>query len=191
MPRVNKRHWHLPNYTQATFRTRLIFEDERGKVVSKKSLVMNELSQKVSVHCMNTPTRYTIAKRFGKTDLNFLYHSRYSFISANLKLCTRCTTVLLESSCKCFSVNFSTNFLVENLMGKLMEFCSCALEKSTKKLEIDRALNIMPVNVLWNTHCANSEFKFWASSDIACPLYKTASTVVICMCIVLQIHYTV
>jgi hypothetical protein len=58
-----------------------------------------------------------------------------------------------------------------------MEFCSCASEKSTKKLEIDRAINITPVNVLWKTHCANSEFKFWTPSDIACPRYKTASTV--------------
>ena len=56
---------------------RLIFEDERGKVLSKNCLVMNELRQKWSVDCMNTPTRYTIAKRFGKTALNFLYHSRF------------------------------------------------------------------------------------------------------------------
>jgi hypothetical protein len=46
MLRVNKRHWHSPNDAQAMLRTRLIFEDERGKVVSKKSLVMNELRQK-------------------------------------------------------------------------------------------------------------------------------------------------
>jgi hypothetical protein len=36
---------------------RLIFKDERGKVLSKKSLVMNELRQKWSVHRMNARTR--------------------------------------------------------------------------------------------------------------------------------------
>jgi hypothetical protein len=48
---------------------------------------------------MITPTRYTIAKRFGKTALNFLYHSRYLFISANLKLYTRCTNASLIFFC--------------------------------------------------------------------------------------------
>ena len=112
MPRVNKRHWHSPNDAQAMFRTRLIFEDERGKVVSKKSLVMNELRQKWSVDCMNTPTRYTIAKRFGKTALNFLYQSRYSFISANLKLYTRCTNASLIFFCSvCILRSASTSIV--------------------------------------------------------------------------------
>ena len=35
---------------------RLILEDERGKVLNKKSLIMNELRQKWSIHCMNAPT---------------------------------------------------------------------------------------------------------------------------------------
>jgi hypothetical protein len=81
-------------------------------------------------------------------------HQRYKEISKingkkeeKLKYYVRKTS-LLESSCKCFSINFSTNFLVENLTGKLMEFCSCTLEKSTKKLEIDHAINITPINVL-------------------------------------------
>jgi hypothetical protein len=37
---------------------------------------------------------------------------------------------------------------VENFRGKQMDFCSCALENSTKKLEIDCSINITPVNIL-------------------------------------------
>jgi hypothetical protein len=60
-----------------------------------------------------------------------------------------------------------------------MDFCSCALENSTKKLEIDCSINITPVNILWNTHCANSKFKFWTPSELACPLYKTTATLLL------------
>jgi hypothetical protein len=57
MPRVNKRRWHSPNDTQATFGTKINLQRWKGKSFEKKSLVMNILRQKWSVHCMNAPTR--------------------------------------------------------------------------------------------------------------------------------------